>query len=249
MVRGEIKIMPSKFTDLMWKTIVKIENLDNKRLIFHVKDERYDTDDIEIYMLHHTLAASDCEDVYIRIESITGDLEDLIGSPILFAAESMSAANYRKGCPTCSNHKERCPSCSKFLKFSGVKDNEDLDGCHICWTFYKLATVKGYIDIRWNAVANHESFCVMVDFTEISKKRYDGIIWNREEEKREKEEALSRPRGHILTPSQENYIEAYEKLLQKKMGVTDRPLTKQETLEATRRVHLEGLRNKGGEKW
>ena len=68
-----------------------------------------------------------CE--YVRVEEVHGDLSDLIGTPILIAEE----ATY---------------------------DNEpDPDGRtgsdeDYRWTFYKLATVKGHVTIRWLGESN-----------------------------------------------------------------------------------------------
>ena len=68
-----------------------------------------------------------CESVYI--ESITGDIADLLGSPILLAEESTS---------------EQTPE--------GFK--HDYEPESQTWTFYKLATIKGYVDIRWFGSSN-----------------------------------------------------------------------------------------------
>lgn len=64
-----------------------------------------------------------CE--YVRVEDIIGDLGDLMGAPILAAEESTSqiGPDGEVPCPT---------SCDSFT-----------------WTFYKFATKKGYVTIRW----------------------------------------------------------------------------------------------------
>lgn len=71
-----------------------------------------------------------CEDVYI--ESIVGDLSDLIDSEILLAEEAY----------------EEDESASE----------------HGSWSFYKLATIKGYVDIRFYGSSNgyySESACLI----------------------------------------------------------------------------------------
>lgn len=66
-----------------------------------------------------------CERVYV--EDIAGKLSDLVGSPILMADES-------------SNGPE-------------PEGHECGDDCHT-WTFYRFATIKGYVDIRWLGESN-----------------------------------------------------------------------------------------------
>lgn len=66
-----------------------------------------------------------CESVFI--ESIVGDLSDLVGSPILVAEYTTSG---------------KAPD--------GAIADDDVD----LWTFYKFATVKGWVDMRWHGYSN-----------------------------------------------------------------------------------------------
>lgn len=66
-----------------------------------------------------------CESVYI--ESIVGDIEDLVNTPILIAEES----------------------------FGDTPDDSTAEPSEsYTWTFYKFATFKGYVDIRWLGESN-----------------------------------------------------------------------------------------------
>lgn len=76
-------------------------------------------DGTEYIMFHEHLC---CESV--GIESIVGDISDLIGTPIRFAEESSS----------CIRDKDNSESSS--------------------WTFYRLRSDKGSVDIRWVGSSN-----------------------------------------------------------------------------------------------
>lgn len=106
---------------LLGATITEIRN--------HKNEELYFTTDqgTQYRMLHHQDC---CESV--SIESIVGDLDDLIGSPITMAEESGS----------CGSEKDNTPN--RRIQFSESTT----------WTFYKLATVKGYVTIRWVGQSN-----------------------------------------------------------------------------------------------
>jgi hypothetical protein len=82
------------------------------------------TSDGEIYRQYHEQDC--CEGV--SVEDIIGDFDDLIGSPILMAEEVTSTVN---------------PD-------DVVKEYQD----SFTWTFYKLATIKGYVTIRWYGESN-----------------------------------------------------------------------------------------------
>ena len=77
-----------------------------------------------------------CEHVYI--EDICGDIKNLIGSPIVMAEE---VSNYDIG------------------KLDKWDDS-------YTWTFYKFATIKGYVTIRWYGTSNGW-YSEKVDFIEL----------------------------------------------------------------------------------
>lgn len=110
-----------RFEEMLGRTITEI-----------VVDKPYDDkitftfDDGSTAWLYHSQDC--CESV--RIEEIHGDLDDLVGAPLLLVEE--------------------------VTLDDGVPDDEGRTGSNDCWawTFYKLATVKGYVTLRWLGESN-----------------------------------------------------------------------------------------------
>lgn len=131
----------AEFKDLVGKTLTEIKNNGDK-LIFIVEDGTR-------YKMYHSQCC--CESV--SIEDINGDLEDLIGTPILQAEE---VSSYE---PTSDED---------------IKRTKDINSWGSCtWTFYKLATIKGYVDIRWFGQSNGY-YSESVDFIQVG---VDHDIW------------------------------------------------------------------------
>lgn len=118
------KFRSAKLTELIGNTITKIETVHDgtnpdtdpiREILFHTESGHH-------YKMHHEQDC--CESVFV--EDIVGDLEDLLGSPILIASEATNIHEPPKD-----------------------KDHESYT-----WTFYKFATIKGYVDIRWYGESN-----------------------------------------------------------------------------------------------
>lgn len=105
---------PPKIGDLVGKVFTGVTNINDDYLVF---------DDGEVkYVFYH---AQDCCE-YVYIEDIVGDLEDLVGEPLLIAEEVDGE--------------------------SPVIDYKHYES--YTWTFYKFATRKGYVDVRWFGRSN-----------------------------------------------------------------------------------------------
>lgn len=89
------------------------------------------------FRLHHSQDC--CESV--SVESVVGDVADLIGAELLIAEEVEGETP------------------SDFDK--SVHES-------FTWTFYKLATRKGYVDLRWFGESNGY-YCETASFDEIEK--------------------------------------------------------------------------------
>jgi hypothetical protein len=75
---------------------------------------------------------------HVYLEDVIGDLDDLIGSPITMAEEVTNSDN-------------------------PLNEWEDSH----TWTFYKLATVKGYVTLRWYGSSNGY-YSESVDFKKLN---------------------------------------------------------------------------------
>lgn len=105
----------AKLEDLIGLTLTAVEDT-GKQITFTAADGRR-------WALYHDQDCCEC----VRVEDVAGDLNDLVGSPILMAEEVTNAeepSDYRYG-----------------------------DDSHT-WTFYKFATAKGYVTVRWLGESN-----------------------------------------------------------------------------------------------
>lgn len=98
---------------------------------------RFEADDGKAYELYHSQDC--CESVIV--ESVVGDFTDLVGTPILLAEEAESSDD-----PEGYKHEYQPESQT--------------------WTFYKLRTIKGSVDIRWHGSSNGY-YSESVDFAEM----------------------------------------------------------------------------------
>ena len=112
-----------------WDERLNVSILLGKTLVKIEKSDReiiFTDKDNNKYKMYHEQDC--CEDV--RIEDIIGDLDDLLFAPLLMAEEVKSHENP--------------------LDYIVSEYGQD----SFTWTFYKFATIKGYVTIRWYGESN-----------------------------------------------------------------------------------------------
>jgi hypothetical protein len=114
-----------EFDELKGRCLYRVERLGDEELRFYLTESNY------VRMYHEQDC---CESVYI--EDICGDLEDLVGAPLLEAEEVQGYTQ------------------------DPLQEGEE----SYTWTFYKFATRKGSVSIRWYGSSNgYYSESVSVD--------------------------------------------------------------------------------------
>jgi hypothetical protein len=107
----------TKFEDLVGRILIRVDQIGNDELRFYLTEDHY-------VRLYH--GQDCCESV--SIEDIVGDLDDLVGTPLLVVEERVS---------------------------KGDEDDEDVVRYDSStWTYYSFRTIKGSVDIRWYGTSN-----------------------------------------------------------------------------------------------
>ena len=104
----------AKMADMVGKVFTSVRN-ENTELVFENATERF--------VFFHQ---QDCCE-HVSIEDVCGDLQDLVGEPLLMAEE---------------------------VEGQTPVDFDEAEHETVSWTFYKFATRKGYVDVRWLGESN-----------------------------------------------------------------------------------------------
>jgi len=121
----------TSFSELVGKTLLAARQVGGDRIEFIC-------DDGSEYALSHCQDC--CESV--EIESITGDLNDLVGSPVLVAEERTNDDNALP------------PDIAIARAEARAREQYAYEPESETWTFYTLRNIKGTVDIRWHGTSN-----------------------------------------------------------------------------------------------
>lgn len=125
------------FEELLGKRLERVELLGDKEAIIFELKDGYGS-----YKLYHSQDC--CESVWI--EDIDGDLNDLLHEPLLMAEEISGGSGTEP-----------------ITGFEALNEHEE----SWTWTFYKLATIKGGVTIRFYGCSNGY-YSEAVDFCKTS---------------------------------------------------------------------------------
>lgn len=154
-----------------WRDSVEFKTLTGKTLkkIDAKSDSiEFETEDGGHFRMYHDQNC--CESV--DVEEIIGDVNDLIGHPILLAEEVSSTDPDEETIATRKAAYEKEKAASKdpndFYYFGPTEQNNWKEESET-WTFYKLSTIKGSVTIRWYGSSNGY-YSESVDFIDLNHK-------------------------------------------------------------------------------
>lgn len=104
--------------ELLGKTLIEISGE------VGCEEVRMTTSDGEEYCMNHPQDCCEC----VYVQDIIGNLQDLVGSPLIQAEESTNTSD-------APAEPFECP-------------------VSYTWTFYKFATAKGFVTLRWFGTSN-----------------------------------------------------------------------------------------------
>lgn len=147
---------------MSWNTRVEFSSIVGKTFTVIARDGEeviFTEDNGQQYKLYHSQDC--CEGV--GLEDVCGDLSDLVGTPITLAEEVINSGSgntkYDNDIPEAiidGDWPEEMPKPIGYAPESWT------------WTFYKLATVKGHVTLRWYGQSNGY-YSEGVDFEKIEK--------------------------------------------------------------------------------
>lgn len=113
------------YDELVGQVIQRAKQINDDELHFYLQNGKH-------YMFYHEQDC--CESV--TIEDIVGNLDDLVGSPLTMAEET-------------------------------IRQSDDECEDSYTYTYYKFATAKGYVTVRWYGTSNGY-YSESVDFKEVA---------------------------------------------------------------------------------
>lgn len=125
-----MKPKAAQIKDLLGKTLTEVTVAKDDQ--GNVESIVFRTSCGEKYWMYHD---QDCCE-YVYLYDVVGDLNALIGSPLLQCEEATS-----------EDDPDDVTSQPKF-------DKDAYRDASATWTFYKLATIKGYVTLRWLGESN-----------------------------------------------------------------------------------------------
>jgi len=118
------------FNDMLGVTFTEVNQYDDDEIVFKTAEG-------EKWRMYHAQDCCEC----VSIEDVCGDLQDLVGHPLV-QAESVT-----------STTENDIPDEERVWLTLKDELNNDFDEDQL-WTFYKFATIKGSVNIRWYGTSN-----------------------------------------------------------------------------------------------